>query len=260
MIYLVERDRSRGCHHHSSFHAGLDASRRDRYISSTVLKPIQIILAVALCVCGAFAAEQVEFVDGRTMVVESLRLEGDFFILVLGASSSIAVPRNRVATVRRYVPVVQEPEEIPEQPQSLPWAEVAGEYAEMIRAAAVEHDLDPAVITAMIQVESNFDPFAVYHKGACGLLQLIPATAERFGVNDVFDPADNVSGGARYFRWLLDRFENRTEFALAAYNAGENVVLRYKGIPPYRETRDYVARVLQKAKVNGRVIKSRPGL
>ena len=85
------------------------------------------------------------------------------------------------------------------------------------------------------------------------------ATAERFGVNDVFDPADNVSGGARYFRWLLDRFENRTEFALAAYNAGENVVLRYKGIPPYRETRDYVARVLQKAKVNGRVIKSRPG-
>jgi soluble lytic murein transglycosylase-like protein len=128
----------------------------------------------------------------------------------------------------------------------------------MIRTVAAEYDLDPAVITAMVQVESNFDPYAVSHKGACGLLQLIPATAERFGVKDVFDPRDNLAGGARYFRWLLDRFENRMEFALAAYNAGENAVTHYDGIPPYRETRDYVARVLRKVKINGGSIKSRP--
>jgi len=229
---------------------------RDRYISLTVFKPIHILLAVAILAGGADAAEQVEFVDGRTMIVESLSLEGDFFVLVLENQSSIAVPRSRVDTVQRYSPVVQETEEIPEIP--LPWTQVAGEYTDMIRTAAAEYDLDPAVITAMIQVESNFDQFAVSHKGACGLLQLIPATAERFGVRDVFDAADNVNGGARYFRWLLDKFENRMEFALAAYNAGENVVLRYNGIPPYRETRDYVAKVLRKAETNGGILKNRP--
>jgi soluble lytic murein transglycosylase-like protein len=222
-----------------------------------VPKTIQIVLAATLWACSAHAAEQVEFVDGRTMVVESLSLDGDYFILALDGSSSIAVLRSRVATVQRYVPMVQEPEKEAVAPQ--PWTRVAGEYAELIRTVAAEHDLDPAVITAMIQVESNFDPFAVSHKGACGLLQLIPATAERFGVKDVFDPSDNVTGGAKYFRWLLDRFENRMEFALAAYNAGENVVLRYDGIPPYRETRDYVARVLQKVETNGGTVKSRPG-
>lgn len=222
------------------------------------MKPIQA-LALAAAVLGsaaAAAAEQVEFVDGRTMVVESLRLEGEYFVLVLDSSASVAVPRNRIARVQRYVPVVQEPEEEPDAP--LPWTRVAGEYADMIRTVAAEYELDPAVITAMIQVESNFDPYAVSHKGACGLLQLIPATAERFGVKDVFDPKDNLAGGARYFRWLLDRFDNRMEFALAAYNAGENVVERYDGIPPYRETRDYVARVLRKVESNGGSIKSRP--
>jgi soluble lytic murein transglycosylase-like protein len=221
-----------------------------------MLKPIQALVLVTAVFGAAAAAEQVEFVDGRTMVVESLRLDGEYFVLVLDSSASVSVPRNRVAGVRRYVPVVQEPEEEPAEP--LPWARVAGEYADMIRTVAAEYDLDPAVITAMVQVESNFDPYAVSHKGACGLLQLIPATAERFGVKDVFDPRDNLAGGARYFRWLLDRFENRMEFALAAYNAGENAVTHYDGIPPYRETRDYVARVLRKVKINGGSIKSRP--
>jgi len=221
-----------------------------------VPKPIQIILAVCLCGGAACAAEQVEFVDGRTMIVESLSLEGEFFILVLENKSSIAVPRSRVDTVQRYTPVK---EELPPEPaEPLPWTRVAGDYVEVIRAAAKANDLDPAVITAMIQVESNFDPYAVSHKGACGLLQLIPGTAERFGVKDVFDAADNVNGGAKYFRWLLDKFENRMEFALAAYNAGENVVLRYNGIPPYRETRDYVAKVLRKVETNGGPVRTRP--
>lgn len=236
--------------------ARLDARVRDRYISLTVSKPIQFVLVAVLWAGCVHAAEQVEFVDGRTMIVESLSLDGDYFILVLENQSSIAVPRSRVDTVQRYTPMVVEPEVIPETPQ--PWTRVAGEYAELIRTAAKEYDLDPAVITAMIQVESNFDQFAVSHKGACGLLQLIPATAERFGVQDVFDAADNVNGGAKYFRWLLDKFENRMEFALAAYNAGENVVLRYNGIPPYRETRDYVAKVLRKAETNGGTVKTRP--
>lgn len=222
-----------------------------------MLKIFQLVLAVLLCPAAVRAAEQVVFVDGRSMLVESLRLEGDHFVLVLEGSSTIAVPRNRVATVKRYTPAPPAGDETPAPP--LPWTQVAGEYAELIRTVSAAHDLDPAVITAMIQVESNFDPFAVSHKGACGLLQLIPATAKRFGVRDVFDPEDNVAGGARYFRWLLDRFENRMEHALAAYNAGENAVSRYNGIPPYRETQNYVLKVLQKAETNAGPLNSRPG-
>ena len=101
---------------------------------------------------------------------------------------------------------------------------------------------------AMAEAESAFDPYAVSHKGACGMLQLIPATAERFGVEDIFDVDQNLDGGARYMRWLLDRFEGRTDLALAAYNAGEEAVDRHGGIPPYRETRNYVSRILERVR------------
>ena len=98
----------------------------------------------------------------------------------------------------------------------------------------------------MARIESNFNVYAVSPKGACGILQLIPETAERFGVEDVFDAGENIDGGARYLRWLLERFDGDTRLALAAYNAGENAVQRYGGIPPYRETQDYVRKVLGK--------------
>jgi soluble lytic murein transglycosylase-like protein len=124
------------------------------------------------------------------------------------------------------------------------WRAAAGAYADLIEEAALRYGLDPALLTAMAQTESAFNPAAVSPKGAAGLLQLMPATAERFGVRDVFDVPQNVEGAAKYLKWLLERFEGRTELALAGYNAGEGTVDRYQGIPPYRETRDYVARVL----------------
>ena len=93
--------------------------------------------------------------------------------------------------------------------------------------------------------ESNFDPYAVSDRGACGILQLIPATAKRFGVGRVFDAGQNIEGGAKYLRFLLDRFDGRLDLALAGYNAGEGSVDRHGGIPPYRETRAYVAGVLR---------------
>ena len=124
------------------------------------------------------------------------------------------------------------------------WRAEAGPYADLIQRAADRHGVDPALLTAMAKVESSFDPGAVSPKGACGLFQLMPDTAERFGVRDVFDVSQNVEGGARYMSWLLARFEGRTDLALAGYNAGEGAVERHRGIPPYRETRNYVARVL----------------
>ena len=111
---------------------------------------------------------------------------------------------------------------------------------------APAYGLDPALVLAVIATESAFDPGARSPKNAQGLMQLIPATAERFGVEDVWDPVQNMRGGMVYLRWLMDRFEGDVRLALAAYNAGEGAVEKYGGIPPYRETREYVRRVLSR--------------
>jgi soluble lytic murein transglycosylase-like protein len=114
----------------------------------------------------------------------------------------------------------------------------------LISRAAKEHQLDPSLIAAVIRVESNFSPRAVSQKGARGLMQLMPATARRLGVQRPFDPAENIRGGAAYLSMLAERFgESEVELILAAYNAGERAVENYGGVPPYRETRDYVRKV-----------------
>ncbi len=117
---------------------------------------------------------------------------------------------------------------------------------DLVASTALRHGVEPDFVEAVIDVESSFDPNAVSKKGAQGLMQLMPATARRFGVIDAFDPAENINGGVRYLRHLLDLFEGDKRLALAAYNAGENAVRAAKGIPPYRETRNYVARVLRR--------------
>ena len=113
------------------------------------------------------------------------------------------------------------------------------EVHEIIVEKAKEHDLDPLLIHSMIQVESNYNAYATSPKGAQGIMQLIPATARRFGVSNSYDVRDNISGGVRYLRFLMDLFQNEN-LAVAAYNAGEEAVIRYGGVPPYRETQNYV--------------------
>jgi hypothetical protein len=119
-----------------------------------------------------------------------------------------------------------------------------GQYAELIHAIAAENGVDPALVKAIIRTESNFNRHAISRKGAQGLMQLMPGTAGRYAVDNAFDPAENIRGGVRYLRFLQDRFPGRLHLAVAAYNAGENAVLRHNGIPPYAETRQYVTRVL----------------
>ena len=117
-------------------------------------------------------------------------------------------------------------------------------YTQDITQIAAQYSLDPALMHAVISAESAYNPSAVSNKGAMGLMQLMPDTARRFGVQDPFDPIANMHGGARYLRWLIDRFNN-TYLAVAAYNAGEGAVERYgNSIPPYEETQIYVTRVL----------------
>lgn len=109
---------------------------------------------------------------------------------------------------------------------------------------SADQSLDPKLVRAMIQVESGYNHRARSHKGAMGLMQLMPGTASQLRVSDPYDPDENVRGGTQYLRNLIDRFAGRLELAVAAYNAGPGAVERYDGIPPYRETRDYVQRVL----------------
>jgi hypothetical protein len=122
----------------------------------------------------------------------------------------------------------------------------AGPIADLVRGLAREYQLDPNLVLAVIETESNFNPRAQSPKNAQGLMQLIPATAQRFGVRDVWDPEQNLRGGMAYLRWLLAHFNGDVRLALAGYNAGEGAVAQHGGVPPFTETRDYVARIMRK--------------
>ena len=115
----------------------------------------------------------------------------------------------------------------------------------VIASAAQRHQVDPDLVRAVVRVESNFNPRAVSPSGAMGLMQLVPATARRFGVGNAFDPGANVDGGVRYLKHLMTMFRGDLRLSLAAYNAGENAVGRYRGVPPYEETRNYLRKISQ---------------
>ncbi|HJX27959.1 MAG TPA: lytic transglycosylase domain-containing protein [Thermoanaerobaculia bacterium] len=121
----------------------------------------------------------------------------------------------------------------------------SGPFGDLIFEIAGRYSLNPHLVAAVVRVESSFNPRAMSRKGACGLMQLLPETARRFGLRrrDIFDPAKNLEAGVRYLKWLSDRFGHDPVRVLAAYNAGEGAVQRYGGVPPYKETRSYVRRI-----------------
>lgn len=130
------------------------------------------------------------------------------------------------------------------RPEGLTRFPASTPYADMAHMTAEHYGVDPKLVHAIISVESGWDPRAVSRKGAQGLMQLMPQTAARYGVRDVFDPLENIEGGARYLRDLLHEFNGDLRLALAAYNAGGEAVRHYRGIPPYPETQEYVRAVL----------------
>jgi hypothetical protein len=132
----------------------------------------------------------------------------------------------------------------------------AARYADVIEQHASRHHVRPELVRAVIQVESGFNPYARSHKGAMGLMQLMPQTAADYGVVDAYNPTENIRAGVAYLRALLDRYSGNEELALAAYNAGPGAVERYgQQVPPYRETRDYVRKI--KGRTGGALAASR---
>lgn len=166
--------------------------------------------------------------------------------------SSVVRPDLRTGKLVRSVVVISKPVSEQKVPETVIRARVvsaASESAietapaginEAVEQIAAEHSLSPLLIHSVIKVESNYNPYAVSNKGALGIMQLIPETARRFGVTNVFNPVDNIRGGVKYLRYLLDLYSGNTPLALAAYNAGEAAVAKYGGIPPFAETQNYV--------------------
>jgi len=154
---------------------------------------------------------------------------------------------TNVPSDARYELAIQEPA----PPDPLKKGSGIQRYGQLVEQVAREHDIDPALLNAVITVESAFNPNAISHKGAVGLMQLMPATARRYGVANRYDPAENVRGGAGYLRDLMELFDGNIPLALAAYNAGEKAVARNGNrIPPNRETPTYVMRVMELYKNN----------
>lgn len=160
--------------------------------------------------------------------------------------SVIVTPKSvsrQTVTANVVTPRVVEPVEVTAAPPAAPAAatpSASDGLNAVVESIAAQNSLNPQLIHSVIKVESNYNPNAVSPKGALGLMQLIPATARRFGVTDVFDPVENIQGGARYLKYLLDLYNNDISLALAAYNAGEGAVAKYGNVPPYAETRNYL--------------------
>jgi len=192
--------------------------------------PIFVMLAVPA------RADIAVLTNGQTFKVTTHRVEEGLVYLSLKDGGEIGLP---AASLRGLVP-----DEVVEEVAMAPAG--SGDLRELATAAARRHGLDPGLVLAVVSVESAFRPEAVSRKGAQGLMQLMPATAASLGVKDVFDPVENLDGGSRHLGSLLTLYGGDLVSALAAYNAGAGAVARHGGVPPYRETRAYVKKVLER--------------
>jgi soluble lytic murein transglycosylase-like protein len=214
------------------------------------------LIAVFL-LAGAAApalAELVIFQEGRVVKAASYRVVGEELEIGLPGGGSYFVELSRVdRIVDDEVTVADVTVQVADKETAVAYDLSYREdrkplfdtpYDKLIALEAKRYDVDASLVSALIRAESNYQPRAVSRKGARGLMQLMPATANRFSLSRPFDPVANVRAGVRYLKELLERFDQRPELVLAAYNAGENAVDTYGGVPPYRETVGYVKRIL----------------
>jgi hypothetical protein len=221
---------------------------------------MRTLAAIAVLVLAAIPASAgiAVFSDGRNTKIDAYTVEAEMIHLTLQGGGRMSLPLRRI---ERIVDDEVTPPEVVEEVKKIV-KEQGGvfprrswrysddsrplwqsKYNDIIIEAAKKFDVDAALVSAVIKAESDYNPRTVSHKGARGLMQLMPATAERFGVTNSFDPSQNIHAGTRYLRWLLKTFDGNADLAVAAYNAGEGNVWKYDGVPPFRETVNYINRI-----------------
>ncbi len=197
------------------------------------------------------SAEIVFMTSGGTLSVKNHRMDGDSVILTLRSGGEVTCDKS---LIEKILPdEVPHPDPAPAVAQAAEQAKADaaartallkdGIYNELISAAAEAHGVDPILVQALIQVESNYKPRARSSKGAMGLMQLMPSVAREYNVRNAYDPKSNIDAGIRKLKGLLEKW-NDVALALAAYNAGDGAVAKFNGVPPYRETQNYVSRIL----------------
>jgi soluble lytic murein transglycosylase-like protein len=210
-------------------------------------------VAVLLLTAATAQAEIVVFATGRTMSIKSHEIRGGDIVLHLRSGGEII---TRSSVIARIDPdEVPYPEPLPESAvpvpvesrelRAMPLRPEQQRYQDIIEKVSTEQGVDPKLVHAVIEVESNYQERARSPKGAKGLMQLMPATARQYAVSNPYDPTANIEAGIKHLKSLLVRFTQNVPLALAAYNAGEAAVQRFGGIPPYQETRNYVSRILR---------------
>jgi len=212
-----------------------------------------LLCATAFLLLGTAAPASAELVflsSGHTLSVKNHRVDGESMVLTLRSGGEVVCDKNLISKIEAdEVPYPEPPVAAAEAPPAAP-EDQGGEsvlsetpYGEIIASMSEAHGVNPMLVRALIQVESNYRPSARSRKGAMGLMQLMPSTAKEYRVRNPFEPKANIEAGIKHLKALIERF-NGVELALAAYNAGEGAVKKFNGVPPYRETRDYVSRIL----------------
>jgi len=225
-----------------------------------VLRLVRLAASVCVCVVGVSSVASAEIVvmtSGRTLSVKSHTAGADNTVtLTLRSGGTVTCDKTLIdKIVPDEVPhldpvnpaMLQLPAAGPEAPAALSERTSLLRdtvYSSLITAAAETHGVNPILVQALIQVESNYKPRARSSKGAMGLMQLMPSVAKEYKVRNAYDPASNIDAGVRKLKALIDGMQGDLKLALAAYNAGEGAVAKFGGIPPYRETRSYVSRIL----------------
>ena len=201
---------------------------------------LSVLLATAAILAPVASADYAVLRSGARLHVTGYQLDGERVRLSV-SGGTVEIAASELIDV--------EPEDQFPAPPSAN-ADFGARYANLIHASAQKHGVDANLIAHVIAAESNFDPKAVSRKRALGLMQLLPETAARYAVSNIFDPAQNIEAGTHYLKDLLARYRGTLRFALAAYNAGPEMVDRYGGVPPFPETQSYVRSITAKLAVD----------
>ncbi|GHA09099.1 hypothetical protein GCM10008090_18800 [Arenicella chitinivorans] len=202
---------------------------RESFFASIIRLKTVLLLSLVVMTCTLSAAQATVFVY---LTPDGSRLITDKKVRKPGYKLVRSYATKPYGATRRNAPYMHKP--------------IKSQYDALIVNVALKYDLEPSFVKAVIHVESAFDPAAISHAGAMGLMQLMPATASSYQLNqDHFNPNRNVEAGVQHLKDLMERYNSNKELSLAAYNAGEGAVSKYNGIPPYPETQDYVSKVLR---------------